>query len=147
MVRIIRVVAIRVTNDSVCRAICAKLMAALGHIRHISKAAPSSFCDAVEVFLLHGVESLFASDSLPVALGTSKRPVLVKSSNFTSQSSIGDWSTACVFVSFPMNRNFDLFIDILGRTNSASMVEGGNRGTSLRSIGNVSLWGSRDGLF
>jgi hypothetical protein len=103
----------------------------LRHVGDISDTASGSFCDAVMEFLLHRVEGLFGSDGLPITFCTSERPVLDKRSNLTSQASVRLWMTASRFVFLPTNRDFDLFIDILSRTNSRSIVEGGNRDTSL----------------
>lgn len=103
----------------------------LRHVGDISDTASSSFCDAVMEFLLHRVERVLGSDGLPIAVCTSERPVLDKRSNLAGQASIRDWNTASRFVFLPTNRNFDLFIDILSRTNSRSIVEGGNGDTSL----------------
>lgn len=102
----------------------------LRHVGYISDTASSSLCNAVVIVLLHRVEGMLGRDSLPITLRTGERSVLGKRSNFTLQSSVRDGDTADRFF-LPMNRNFDLFIDILSRMNSRSIVKGCNRSDSL----------------
>lgn len=102
----------------------------LRHVGHISDTASSSLCNAVVIVLLHRVEGMLGRDSLPITIRTSERSILDKRSNFTLKSFIRDWDRADRFF-LPMNRNFDLFIDILSRTNSRSIVKGCNRSNPL----------------
>jgi hypothetical protein len=90
-VRRIAIVAMRVSNDSVCRVVGVSVRVTLRHVGDIGDTASSSFCDAVMGFLLHRVERVLGSDGLPITVCTSERPVLDKRSNLASQASVRDW--------------------------------------------------------